>query len=88
MSKVTKVGILAKVEAQGFKCALTGRDLKPETASLDHIRPLGRGGENTLENAWVLHREVNQAKDAFDGGVRWPLPRGRGARGSNGRQQH
>jgi hypothetical protein len=50
------------LELQQYRCALTGQPLTPETAVLDHIVPLSRGGEHTAQNIWVLHRDVNQAK--------------------------
>lgn len=50
------------LESQGYSCALTGELLTPETATLDHIVPLARGGDHALENLWVLHARVNTAK--------------------------
>lgn len=50
------------VERQNYKCALTGRDLTPETASLDHVIPVARGGDHSVENLWVVHHQVNTAK--------------------------
>lgn len=55
-------GILRLVKQQQYRCALTGRELTPETAALDHIVPVSRGGEHCIENAQVLHKEVNRAK--------------------------
>jgi len=55
-------GILRLVKQQQYRCALTGRELTPETAALDHIVPVSRGGEQRIENAQVLHKEVNRAK--------------------------
>jgi len=59
---VTSKMILELVEHQRFRCALSGRKLTPETASLDHIVPLSRGGEHNLSNLWVLDHQVNMAK--------------------------
>jgi len=53
------------LEKQQWRCALTGRLLTPECASLDHDIPLSRGGENTIENAQVVHHDANQAKRAL-----------------------
>jgi len=47
------------------KCYLTGESIdlsQPETYSFDHIIPVSRGGENTLENLGLTTRKVNQAK--------------------------
>lgn len=50
------------LERQGFACAVSGRPLAPETAALDHIMPLGRGGAHSLENVWIVHHQINAAK--------------------------
>ncbi len=50
------------LEHQGYRCALTGRILTPELASLDHIVPVRDGGEHVIENTQVLHRDINRAK--------------------------
>jgi 5-methylcytosine-specific restriction endonuclease McrA len=61
-TRVTSAVALRILEQQQYRCALTGRELTPETAVLDHIVPLGRGGAHAASNIWVLHRDVNQAK--------------------------
>lgn len=50
------------VRRQHFKCAISGRTLTPETASLDHIVPLAAGGGHAIENVWVVDHQVNTAK--------------------------
>lgn len=50
------------LEYQQYRCALTGRRLTPETAALDHIVPIRLGGAHVIENAQVLHKDVNRAK--------------------------
>jgi 5-methylcytosine-specific restriction endonuclease McrA len=59
---VTKANVLRLLDWQQYRCALTGRVLTPETASLDHIVPVRSGGEHQIENTQVLHRDVNRAK--------------------------
>lgn len=62
---VTIQGILAALERQQFRCALTGRLLTPDDAVLDHILPISRGGQHTPENVQILHRDVNRAKSTL-----------------------
>lgn len=48
------------------KCYLTGRDINwddPNTFSFDHIVPVSKGGENTLDNLGLCCFEVNQSKN-------------------------
>jgi len=54
--------ILQILERQRYRCALTARALTPETASLDHIVPVCRGGQHRINNTQVLERSVNRAK--------------------------
>lgn len=54
--------VLRLLEWQTYRCALTGRPLTPDTASLDHILPVRGGGAHTIDNVQVLHKEVNRAK--------------------------
>lgn len=57
--------VLRLLEWQDYRCALTGRSLTPDSASLDHIVPVRDGGEHTIENVQVLHKEVNRAKSTL-----------------------
>ncbi len=61
-TKVTTGNVLNLLATQEYRCALTGRELTPETASLDHIVPIRCGGEHVIENTQVLHKDVNRAK--------------------------
>lgn len=54
--------VLLLLEWQQYRCALTGRVLTLETASLDHLVPVRSGGEHRIENTQILHRDVNRAK--------------------------
>jgi hypothetical protein len=62
---VTGKDLLALVESQGHKCALTGWDLTPEVATLDHKTPLCRGGLHAIENVWIVHKDANRSKSTF-----------------------
>ncbi len=47
------------------KCYLTGRDIdlsQPKTYHLDHIIPVSRGGDNSLDNCNIACKEANMAK--------------------------
>ena len=59
---ITATQVLDLVERQNCTCALSGRKLTPETASMDHIVPLGRDGDHTIENIWIVDHQVNLAK--------------------------
>ncbi len=63
--KITSPNVFALLEYQNYRCALTGRSLTPQEASLDHIVPVRDGGEHLIENTQVLHRDVNRAKSVF-----------------------
>lgn len=63
--EITYPGVYALLAQQDYRCALTGRRLRPEDASLDHVIPVSRHGTHRLENAQVLHQDVNRAKGAL-----------------------
>ncbi|MEX0678358.1 MAG: HNH endonuclease [Pirellulales bacterium] len=54
--------IMALLERQNFRCALTGQRLTPSNASLDHVIPVSRGGAHAIENMQVVLTSVNHAK--------------------------
>lgn len=63
--KITRTALERMIEAQGYRCPLTGRQLEPETSSIDHKVPLARGGTHTLDNVWIIHRDANRAKSTM-----------------------
>jgi 5-methylcytosine-specific restriction endonuclease McrA len=63
--EITYHGVYALLAQQEYRCALTGRHLVPEDASLDHVIPVSRQGPHRLENAQVLHKDVNRSKGAL-----------------------
>ena len=54
------------LEVQGYRCALSGKKLTPETAELDHKTPVAKGGTNTIGNLQWLDKHVNRAKGTMD----------------------
>jgi len=50
------------IDKQCYRCALTGRNLTPETAFVDHVTPVSSGGSSAIENLQVVHADVNEAK--------------------------
>jgi len=62
---VTTTKVLKLLDSQRYRCALTGRKLAPITSALDHMLPISRNGTNNIENAQVLHSDVNRAKGAL-----------------------
>ena len=49
-------------ERDGNRCQYTGRLLRPEEGSLDHVVPRSRGGADTWENLVWSAKDVNQRK--------------------------
>jgi 5-methylcytosine-specific restriction endonuclease McrA len=49
-------------ERDGNRCQYTGRLLRPEEGSLDHVVPRSRGGLDAWENLVWASRQVNQRK--------------------------
>lgn len=49
-------------ERDGNRCQYTGKLLRPEEGSLDHILPRSRGGADSWENLVWSDREVNARK--------------------------
>src|SRR5262245_27202251 len=49
-------------ERDGNRCQYTGRPLRPEEGSLDHVLPRSRGGRDTWENLVWSSKDVNARK--------------------------
>lgn len=60
--RVTGTMIMRLVQEQEYRCALSGIKLTPKTASIDHKIPLSKGGLHRMDNAQIVHAEVNRAK--------------------------
>ena len=54
------------IEKQKYRCALSGVELTPETAVLDHIVPITEGGGDDIDNLQWVHEEVNRMKGTMD----------------------
>lgn len=59
---ISTASVLAILGRQRYRCALSGRELTPQTTALDHIVPVRRGGAHVVENAQLLDKDVNRAK--------------------------
>lgn len=46
------------LEAQKYRCPLTGRELTPENCTAAHRIPLRRGGEHALDNIYLIVEEA------------------------------
>lgn len=49
-------------ERDGNRCQYTGKLLKPDEGSLDHVLPRSRGGKDTWENLVWSSKEINSRK--------------------------
>jgi len=59
---ITAGNLYELLERQHYTCVLSGRQLEPDTAALDHVVPLSRGGKHELPNVQWLDKEINQMK--------------------------
>ena len=53
------------IEMQDFRCAMTGIDLTPDDANLDHIVPVAAGGKHVMGNVQIVHKTINQMKSTL-----------------------
>lgn len=61
-SRLNRRQLLGKLKEQEFKCALTGVELTPQKAWLDHIDPRSLGGCDDIDNVQIVLACVNRAK--------------------------
>lgn len=59
---VKQSDLMNLVDSQQYRCALSGIELTPETAALDHITPVASGGKHAIDNLQWLNCEVNRMK--------------------------
>jgi 5-methylcytosine-specific restriction endonuclease McrA len=65
---VTPKQLEEKFEKQNGLCALSGISLTPSDVSADHIVPYESGGENTIENVEIVHKQINRMKGTLSRG--------------------
>src|ERR1051325_2251229 len=49
-------------ERDGNRCQYTGRLLRPDELSIDHVLPRSRGGKTSWENCVLAHKRINASK--------------------------
>jgi hypothetical protein len=59
---ITGTHVRELLNKQGYRCYLSGRELTPSTASLDHKLTISKGGAHDIENIGVVDYRVNLAK--------------------------
>src|SRR5260370_22891831 len=62
LKKRPKLCARAIRERDGNRCQYTGRALRPDEGSLDHVLPRSRGGKDTWENLVWSSKDVNARK--------------------------
>jgi hypothetical protein len=62
MGKIKRQDLLDCLEQQDYRCALTGWELTPETAQIDHKDPVSKGGKTEISNLQWLHEKINRMK--------------------------
>lgn len=53
------------LKAQGFKCALSGQRLTPDSMALDHIVAVKDGGSDCISNLQWVDARVNRMKGSM-----------------------
>lgn len=66
--KVNAKNLMAMLEQQGRRCALSGRLLTPDNVVIDHINPFSESDEHTMDNVHLVVEEVNRAKGTMSTG--------------------
>lgn len=56
------------IEKQEFRCAISGIELTPDNAALDHIIPYANGGRHRRDNVQWVHNDINAIKGQFEHG--------------------
>lgn len=63
--KARSSDLMNLIKSQDYKCSLTGIELTPDTANLDHRLPRKHGGSDAVGNLqWILD-DVNRMKGSL-----------------------
>lgn len=65
MGKIKRNDLLETLKQQSYRCALSGWELTPETAQIDHKDPVSKGGKTELANLQWLHEKINRMKGSM-----------------------
>lgn len=60
--QINREQLVKLIEDQEYRCKLSGIELTPNTASLDHVIPVSKGGEHVVSNVVWVHSEINRMK--------------------------
>ena len=63
---INKMQWLEMMKYFDWKCAYSGKPLKNETRTIDHIKPLNQGGEHEIWNVVPMYKPYNSSKQDKD----------------------
>jgi hypothetical protein len=63
---VTVASLFKKLDDQGHRCAISGREITVENVELDHIQARADEGLHRLDNVHLVVRDINRAKGRMD----------------------
>lgn len=58
--------LLQLIKKQDYRCALSGTLLSPDSAALDHIVPVSKGGTDHISNLQWVDRTINRMKSNME----------------------
>lgn len=61
-TEITQRFLMDLIEQQEYRCKLSGVELTPDTATLDHLNSVSSGGGHTAGNVAWVHSEINRMK--------------------------
>ena len=61
-TKASRGQILELLKTQEYRCAVSGQELSPSDAQLDHIIPVSVGGSNLIDNLQIVTSNINKMK--------------------------